>query len=566
MRLWVGVAAVGIGALVIGGAFASRTWNYVRHDDEFCTSCHATEETFDRFKQSEHSKLNCRECHEQSTSASLRQVRWVVARPEEVGPHAAVPPGVCADCHVTEDPDSTWQRISVTVGHRVHLEADTSGATGVVCVTCHGTELHRFVPADATCGQSACHDPSKTEVVLGDMAGQTGFHCVTCHEFTAPAPEQAPIEAVRTAFVPALAQCQSCHEMENVLKGLDPRLDPHNAVCGTCHNPHTQEDPVEASGRCAECHAPTDELTPFHRGLRGEVAEDCVGCHSPHTFRVEGENCVACHADIVGGTPTAGPKARTSGGPRVERAERDANVATAEPRSFVRTVTLDLAAEGAHVDGTSAVMREIVRGMLQQQAFDHLEHREVTCTLCHTSQRTHGEVTLESGRTQCMECHHRRVTSTSQCTRCHSAGEVSAPRTVQVGMTIRGRTLARSIAFPHGLHANFGCALCHTQGVSMRVERACADCHQSHHTATANCVTCHNQPNRPSHTVAVHTRSCSDSSCHESASYGAMAQGRNTCLVCHQDRTDHRPGQVCAGCHRVSFSSLRRSAGEAIAR
>jgi hypothetical protein len=282
---------------------------------------------------------------------------------------------------------------------------------------------------------------------------------------------------------------------------------------------------------------------------------------------VEGENCVACHADIIGGTPTAGPKARTAGREQVERAgRRDAMVAVTARRPFVRTIALDLAAEGARDDGTSATMREIVRGMLQQEAFDHLEHREVTCTLCHTSQRTHGEVTLESGRTQCMECHHRRVTSASECSRCHSAAEVSAPRTVQVGMTVRGRTSARSIAFPHGRHADLGCAQCHTQGVSMRVERTCADCHQNHHTATASCVTCHNQPNRPSHTSVVHTRSCAGSSCHESASYGAMAQGRNTCLACHQDRTDHRPGQVCAGCHRVSFSSLDRSAGKAVVR
>ena len=564
MRVWVGVAVVAIGALVVGGAYAFRTWNYVEHDDEYCTTCHQTEDTFDRFSQSEHSELNCRECHEQSTSTSLR---WVFSRPEDPGPHGQVPPGVCAECHITEDPDSTWQRISATMGHRVHLEADTSALQGVVCVTCHGAELHRFVPANATCGQSGCHDPSKTDVVLGEMAGQTGFHCVTCHQFTGPVPEQAPLEAVRTAFVPSLAQCGSCHEMENVLRGLDPEIDPHNAVCGTCHNPHTQEAPAEATSRCAECHAPTDELTPFHRGLRREVAEDCVGCHAPHTFGIEGENCVACHADIVGGTPTAGPKAQTAGRERVERAGRgNATVAVSARRPFVRTVTLDLAAERAGVDGTSAAMREIVRGMLQQEAFDHLEHRELTCTLCHTSQRTHGEVTLESGRTQCMECHHRGVTSASGCTRCHSAAEVSAPRTVEVDMTVRGRTFARSIAFPHGRHADLGCAQCHTQGVSMRVERTCADCHQSHHTATASCVTCHNQPNRPSHTSVVHTRSCAGSSCHESASYGAMAQGRNTCLACHQDRTDHRPGQVCASCHRVTFSSLDLRTGTAAAR
>jgi hypothetical protein len=567
VRIWVGVAVVGIGALIIGGAFAFRTWNYVRHDDGFCTSCHPAEETFDRFSQSEHSKLNCRECHEQSTFTSLRQVRWVVNRPEELAPHAPVPPGVCAECHITEDPDSTWQRISATMGHRVHLEADSSALKGVVCVTCHGTELHRFVPADATCGQSGCHDPSKTDVVLGDMAGQTGFHCVTCHQFNAPVPELAPLEAVRTAFVPSLAQCKSCHEMENVLRGLDPRLDPHNAVCGTCHNPHTQEAPAEAVGRCAECHAPTDELTPFHRGLRREVAEDCAGCHAPHTFRVEGEDCVACHADIIGGTPTAGPKARGARG-QVERdGRRDAILASvAARRPIVRTVTLDLATEAAGDDGISVGTGELVRGMLQQQRFNHLEHREVTCTDCHTSQRTHGEVTLDSRGSQCLECHHRRIAPASGCARCHSAAEVSAPRTVEVGMTIRGRMSARRIAFPHATHAGVGCAQCHTQGVSMRVERTCASCHQNHHTATASCATCHNQPNRASHTAQVHTQSCAGSSCHESAGYGAMTQGRNTCLACHQDQTDHRPGQACAGCHRVTFSALDLRTGKAAAR
>jgi hypothetical protein len=283
-----------------------------------------------------------------------------------------------------------------------------------------------------------------------------------------------------------------------------------------------------------------------------------VGCHAPHTFRVEGENCVACHADIIGGTPTAGPKAHGAGRGQVERdGRRDAIMASvAARRPNVQTVRLDLAWEAAGVDAISAGTGELVRGMLQQQRFDHVEHREVNCTDCHTSQRTHGEVTLEPGRAQCQECHHRRVASASGCARCHSAAEVSAPRMVEVGMTIRGRTSARRIAFPHGKHAEIGCAQCHTGGVSMRVERTCADCHQNHHTATASCVTCHNQPNRASHTAQVHTQSCAGSSCHESASYGAMTQGRNTCLVCHQEQTDHRPGQVCAGCHRVTFSLM----------
>jgi hypothetical protein len=34
-----------------------------------------------------------------------------------------------------------------------------------------------------------------------------------------------------------------------------------------------------------------------------------------------------------------------------------------------------------------------------------------------------------------------------------------------------------------------------------------------------------------------------------------MTQGRNTCLACHGDRVDHRPGRACAACHRVTFAS-----------
>jgi hypothetical protein len=500
---WAGISVAGI-ALVTGGAFAFRTWDYVAHDDEFCTSCHSREETFERLRQSEHVELSCRDCHKESTSASLRQVRWVFDPPEKLGPHAPVASSACADCHVTDDPESPWQRISATVGHRVHLEADTSALKGVVCLTCHGEELHRFVPADATCGQSGCHDPSKTQVVLGEMAGQTGFHCVTCHQFTAPVSEQAPLDTVRVALTPALEQCSSCHEMEEVLVGLDPRRDPHDAVCGTCHNPHTQESPAEAANRCAECHAPAHELTPFHRGLREEVAQDCKGCHEPHTFRVEGENCVACHADIVGESPAGQPR------------------------------------------------------------FNHREHRDVQCTDCHVSRRTHGELALES-RAQCLECHHSsRVAATGAgCARCHSRGEISSPRMVEVAMSIRGQTTTRRIAFDHDNHAGVGCVTCHTRGASRGVSRTCASCHQNHHTATADCTTCHRANAKQAHAREVHTRGCAGSGCHESQQYGSMTQGRNTCLACHVDRVDHQPGRACAACHRVTFASSATSAAAA---
>ncbi|HEY7471565.1 MAG TPA: hypothetical protein VIE68_04380 [Gemmatimonadota bacterium] len=564
-----GLAGVAAVFLLTGAAMGAYLWNYMQHDNDFCNSCHVMNEPFERFQTSEHSDLQCHDCHQQSIFASARQLYlWVEDRPDEIGDHAPVPIGICAECHVTQDPDSTWQRISATAGHRVHLEADTSALKDVTCVTCHGQEVHRFVPVDQTCGQSGCHDPDKTEVVLGQMAGQTGFHCVMCHQFTAPVAEKAPLDTARAALVPELANCRSCHEMDKVLAGLvDPDVDPHDAVCGTCHNPHTQEAPSEAINRCAECHAPVDTLTPFHRGLRAGVLEDCTGCHAPHTFVVEGKNCVACHADIIGGVPTAGPKAR---------APRDVTVAPVD-RSFHLVSTAGSPTGGLAPDVAteyirmrlSATRAEALGGVAgerqQQQAFDHRSHRDVECTECHTSRETHGQVTIGSGAA-CQQCHHTRPVVDRGCARCHGRTELSAAVSTAIRMELGGRTVDRQVRFEHDDHAGVGCAQCHTQGLSMRVERTCASCHQSHHTATASCVTCHNQPNRASHTAQVHTRTCAGSSCHESPSYGAMTQGRNTCLVCHQDQADHKPGQACAACHRVTFSALGVGAAKGAAR
>ncbi|HUP19515.1 MAG TPA: NapC/NirT family cytochrome c, partial [Gemmatimonadota bacterium] len=559
-----GVVLAGAIAATASGAFV---WDYMQNDNDFCNSCHIMHEPFERFQDSEHSQLLCHDCHQQSVFASARQLYlWVADRPEEIGPHAPVAREVCVECHVTEDPDSTWQRISATVGHRVHLEADTSALADVTCVTCHGAEVHRFVPADLTCGQSGCHDPGKTEVVLGEMAGQTGFHCVTCHEFTAPVPERAPLDTVRQALVPALEQCSSCHEMEKLLVGLDPEIDPHDAVCGTCHNPHTQEAPGEAANRCAECHAPADTLTPFHRGIDGAVLEDCVGCHEAHTFAVEGDDCVACHADIIGGVPTAGPRAprsrdeesdRPPAGERTGRepALRDA----ASGPGLIHPASLGSPSNrpADEVARTYAGMRLDALGAALQQVpsgFAHTDHRDIACTDCHTSRSTHGEVTVES-RGECLQCHHTRPVVNAGCARCHSRSELSAARNVSVQMSFARRTTSRALRFDHDDHASTACADCHTRPPTLAVSRTCASCHASHHTASADCLTCHRPPAATAHTRDVHTRGCAGSGCHEDTRYGAMTRGRNTCLGCHQDMTDHRPGEECAKCHRVSFAA-----------
>lgn len=175
-----------------------------------------------------------------------------------------------------------------------------------MCVTCHGEEVHRFLPASETCAQAGCHAEEDTRIVLGEMgSSQTTFHCLNCHEFTAPAPEQEPLDTARTALSPSRRQCLACHEMREKLPTLQVGEDAHGPGCGQCHDPHTQERPSAAFGTCtgAGCHARPDTITPFHRGLAQATVEDCGACHEAHTWEVDGRNCGACHADIAGAEP-----------------------------------------------------------------------------------------------------------------------------------------------------------------------------------------------------------------------------------------------------------------------
>lgn len=291
---WVG----GLAVLVLVGAASAGMWgwHYVQHDNGFCTGCHVMGPAFVRFTESEHSQLECHDCHQQSVFASMRQLYlWVSERPEEIGEHSPVATGVCAGCHITDDPNETWQRISATQGHDVHLRSDATELADVQCVTCHAREVHRFVPTEETCGQSGCHAPEETRIALGEMAGsETAFHCIGCHEFTAPlVGDQAPL-------VPAMQDCSGCHEMEPLLSELGSGSDPHDAVCGSCHNPHTQRDPQAASQTCATagCHTDPQSLTPFHRGLDHGVVENCSTCHQAHVFVVDGDDCRGCHTNL----------------------------------------------------------------------------------------------------------------------------------------------------------------------------------------------------------------------------------------------------------------------------
>jgi hypothetical protein len=296
--VYASAAGVGVVLLLAGAWMGIAGWHYVQHDNGFCTGCHVMGPAFVRFTQSEHSELQCHDCHQQSVFASMRQLYlWVAERPEEIGEHSPVPIGVCAACHVGDDPTSneTWERIASTQGHELHLRSDDPDLADVQCVTCHAPEVHRFAPAEATCGQSGCHSPEETSVELGAMAAvQTSLHCVGCHRFA------APMAAETSALMPGLEECGGCHEMRELITDFVPATDPHDAVCGLCHNPHDQPDPEAAVETCtsAGCHSDPESLTPFHRGLNHATVEGCTTCHEAHGFVVDGDDCRGCHRNL----------------------------------------------------------------------------------------------------------------------------------------------------------------------------------------------------------------------------------------------------------------------------
>jgi nitrate/TMAO reductase-like tetraheme cytochrome c subunit len=568
-RAWKLAFAAAAGALVLAAAGGGAAgWNYMQHDNDFCVSCHVMTPAFQRFRTSEHRKLECHACHQQSIFASAQELYyWVAERPEKIPPHAPVPTRICATCHIQNDPDSSWKRIVATAGHRVHLFSDSAALKGKVeCVTCHGQEVHRFVPADQTCGQSGCHDQSDTQIRLGKMASQTTLHCTGCHQFTRSIPEALSVDSARGAMTPGQQQCLDCHEMRVQLTELDPRREPHGGTCGTCHNPHTQETPAKAFESCTAsgCHAGVDTITPMHRGLPQRVVADCAQCHEAHDWKVQATACLDCHRDIFDrpgarATPRRSAAAGGVGGhvstAPAPGAARDPPVApavvallrlasSASPEGFV--------AHGGAAPGGGAGTQPPARAGGRLPPFSHAIHRDVGCTSCHTSERRHGETTVRTAR-DCASCHHRPDREVG-CAGCHAEREPAPPSRVTVRMRPAARAPARDrpLPFAHTPHREVACRDCHTAPVTLAVERTCASCHAEHHVPAANCMSCHPPPAKDAHTRASH-EGCATSGCHASAVAAALPPTRAVCLSCHQDLTRHKPGRECADCHRVSW-------------
>jgi hypothetical protein len=547
-------------ALGIAGAAGAWSWNFMMHENDFCSSCHVMKSAFGRFQVSEHDKLECHACHQQSIFASTKELYyWVLDRPEKIPEHAPVPNRVCGECHLQQQADSTWKRIIATAGHQVHFKSDSTALRDLMCVDCHAKEVHAFKPVDVSCTTSGCHET--IEIQLGEMANQSGLHCVTCHEFARPVSELISVDSTTRSLVPARQECFTCHEMREKLENRGLDKDPHEANCGTCHNPHDQTKAGKAFETCATagCHANPDTLTAFHRGLGRHALDDCGACHKPHSWVVESKRCIDCHADIFRDRPPPRLRPRATetgamllphsppgtgsprrvGGPHVSEGDDEAADPGVEPVRWARPPP-----QGRPVQRNDTT-------------FSHNRHRKVACESCHSSASVHGAVTIRAPE-GCQGCHHAADARAGKCATCHEPAELEAPYPMTVTMRITGRAapITRSLPYVHPQHQRLECATCHGAGIEQRLTRTCADCHSDHHRADATCTTCH-EDSRKAHARDSHL-GCA--TCHTASFAASLPASRQVCLSCHREQVTHKPGQECAPCHRATWDARAGSA------
>jgi hypothetical protein len=564
------LAAALVVVIAVGGGAGAYGWNYMEHDNGFCTGCHVMNPAFQRFVavESGHDTLSCHACHQQGMLANLRQLYlWVAERPEEIGAHAPVPDRVCKSCHGVGDPqDEVWTRIAQTAGHRVHLESDSAALREVMCVTCHGREVHRFVPATQTCAQQGCHEESAVDIVLGRMAGQTFQHCTQCHRFTADVPALALSDSARQTLVPARGQCLSCHEMQAVAADYDVARDPHSGQCGLCHNPHTQVRPEASVTTCASaaCHADWREH-PFHLGRPHRASgTQCLTCHTPHAARVDAADCEGCHASV-----------RARGGVRVPqpfdtiRALRRISIhADPPPHLFFAPPRGPSDDESTPHDWGNAPpedeppsgVRLVPVTQAVRDSFRHDRHRSLHCLTCHRSTTRHGELTFTPPR-GCQICHHQ-APLTSRCETCHRLDQLRADTlAVHFTITVDGTPRERTVPFSHERHRDLACVACHTTPVSLALsaERAqCRGCHDVHHEPVRTCATCHRTPAlRAAHERELEGRENAShqrcDACHTPTTVALLEPRRSFCLTCHTDLSaSHYPDRECTRCHLLA--------------
>lgn len=566
-----------VAVVLLVAAFAGKkSWDYMQHDNGFCTGCHVMEKPFGKFQETagKHNDRKCHDCHQQSIFASTRQlVLWVSNRPTDIGKHAPVPNSRCESCHQLLQGKKAWEHIRYLAGHKAHFESDSTSLKDLQCVTCHGAEVHRFIPSARTCQQSGCHINQSIKLVR--MKALPEINCVTCHAFTADLPALADRDSARRAMVPSQTQCRSCHQMDGKPAGYVLAKDPHKGSCGSCHDVHAHALPIDAKATCTSCHKDLSS-SAFHNGKSHQrVKSQCLTCHNPHAASVDASDCVGCHNSVRGRSRFRPPLPFDT---NAVLKRRIATTGIAIPRhTAAEAVATPVGPDALEHRGKGDALPEDPPPRWDSgvpalsDTFPHARHTSLACLTCHTVNRATSGLTFAAPR-GCDLCHHQSLlagkVAATDCARCHDRAKLAAPRPTMVQVRVGTRApIARSVPFRHERHQVLTCASCHQAPNTVPPDsvRRCTACHEQHHDPQRDCTSCHNRAeNRTTHTRATHV-ACD--ACHTTSRVATLTPSRNFCLTCHQPQRDHQSAAECTTCHFLASPAefrrhlLRGSAG-----
>ncbi len=557
IKLILGMSAA---AILLVLAFTGKTsWDYMQHDNGFCTGCHVMEKPFGKFQEhaGKHSKLKCHDCHQQSIFASTRQlVLWVSNRPTDIGKHAPVPNERCESCHTATPGKKVWQHVRNLAGHKAHFESDSTPLEGLKCVTCHGAEVHRFLPSARSCQQAGCHVNQSIKLV--GMKSLPEINCVTCHAFTADLPALADQDSARKALIPSQEQCRTCHQMDDKPKGYVLATDPHKGSCGSCHDVHADSLPREAKARCENCHKDLAS-SAFHNGKNHQrVKTQCLTCHDPHAASADASDCVGCHTTVRGRGKHRPPLPFDT---NAVLRRRIAEAPAIAPMRVEADAAQDVLESGHRGKGDALPEdpppgREPRPGASPSapaDTFPHARHTSLPCITCHTVNRSKSGLSFEAPR-GCDLCHHQSVIAgrvdAADCARCHSRDRLAAGIPAVVAVRVGTHpSVPRAVSFRHEGHQSLVCATCHQGPSTVPPDsvRNCTGCHVPHHTAARDCASCHSlASNRTAHTRAAHV-ACD--ACHTPGRIAELTPTRSFCVTCHAAQRTHQPTAECTTCH-----------------
>lgn len=289
-----------------GGFVAYKFYDFTQNNPKFCVGCHLMQEAYDSWAKSEHSKLNCHDCHHLTIPEQNQLlISFVMHRPTKVPERhkgaVIVSSKTCNECHTSKKA----KQINKSLFHAKHVYMEQ-----IECTECHGevkadkSGLHHFLPTEKFC--TKCHTG---KAVHGE--GMGGLACLNCH-------------TDRTKDLkPGRMKCLYCHSTDdNIRKRLkdDSTMDvrffqpepatikkaikitfdekaPMQFYCYECHKPHTQGKVKPGSGHCLGCHANVSKVGKHAVHLAMDM--QCKDCHKPHLWRVTEasakKDCVQCH-------------------------------------------------------------------------------------------------------------------------------------------------------------------------------------------------------------------------------------------------------------------------------